>query len=102
MHSAKSLLKLRPPEELLASLKLKASELSEIKFVEDLEDDTIAFEYFLNVNKLILTFALLQIEGLVRELQSQRREALENYEDDLFDDLILEQLLVEQKALEAI
>ena len=34
------------------------------------------------------------------ELKEQRREALENYEDELFESLVLETVLLEQKAVE--
>ena len=49
----------------------------------------MTFEYFLTVNKLILTFTLKQIKNVTDELKQERREALENYDDELYDDLVL-------------
>ena len=64
------------------------------------EDSALSFEYFLNVNKVIVECALKQVESLLNELKELRREALESYEDELFDDLVLQTVLVEHRATE--
>ena len=60
----------------------------------------LTFDFFVAVNKTIVTLAYQHIEPQMTELREQRREALENYEDELFEDLVLQSVLLEQKAIE--
>ena len=52
------------------------------------------------INRVIVTCAYKQIEPQLGDLKAERREALENYEDDLYEDLVLKTVLLEQKAVE--
>lgn len=47
----------------------------------------------------MLTFALKQIKPYLQELKDERREALENYDDELFDNLVLQTVMLEQKSV---
>lgn len=82
---------------------VKARIIGEMKFdngenVPDL-DDVLSFDYFLAVHKLVVEFAMKLIMEMTHELKGKRREALENYEDDLFEDLLLQEVLLEDKAV---
>ena len=92
----------QPSDDFLEEVKSRSAELGEPQFDDPMysEDCALSFEYFLNVNKVIVECALKQVETLLNELKEQRREALESYEDELFDDLVLQTVLVEHKAIE--
>ena len=42
------------------------------------------------------------IEEQMTEMRQERREALESYEDELFEELVLQAILLEQKVIESI
>ena len=94
--------RLQPQDELLIQLRQETNILGLPQFNEDDEDDTLTFDYFMRVNKLIITFALRSIKIQIQDLREERREALENYEDELFQDLLLQQIHLEGKAMDAI
>ena len=55
--------KLNPSATMLANVKSRAKALGPPEFTEDDEDNTMTFEYFLAVNKVIITSAYKQIES---------------------------------------
>ena len=92
--------KLNPTRATLKDIKARALALGPPQFTEDDEDNALTFEFFLAVNRVIVTCAYRQIEPQLTDLKLERREALENYEDDLFEDLVLKTVLLEQKAID--
>ena len=90
---------------MLQEVKEQAKVLGEPVFNDEGDDGanekyTLSFQYFLNVNKLVITYAIRQAAPVMADIKAKRREALENYEDDLFEDLVMQTVLVEQKTIE--
>lgn len=77
-----------------------AKSLGEPEFNDEDEDGALTFEYFVRVNHVIVEHALEQISGQLKEMRDRRREAIENYEDDVFEELVLQTVLLEQRSIE--
>lgn len=48
---------------------------------------------------MIVNHALTQVSEQLKDLRERRREAIESYEDDLFEELVLQTVMLEQKSI---
>ena len=91
--------KLQPTEELLEKVKEAAQALGEPQFTED-TDDALTFDYFVSVHEVAVRHAFIHLEQMMKDLRNRRIEAIESYEDELHDELVLQTVYLEQTVIE--